>query len=140
MHRAAKHFAHGGTASKWLEPKSEPSTVALEPVFSSMVFLLITVSLSILAYNLLIGLRAICKVKTSLMERHLWGLNFILFFNFLFYVGVQLIYNVVLVSDAWQSDSVLRIHVSLLFRVLFSVRLFQNIEQSSLCYIVRVKF
>ena len=91
----------------------------------------------ILSFNLLIGLRVMCKVKTSLLERHLWGLNF--FFNFLFYIGVQLIYNVVLVSDVQQSDPFIRIHVSLLFWVLFSIRLFQNIVQSSLCYIVRVK-
>ena len=37
------------------------------------------------------------------------------FFNFLFYIGVQLIYNVVLVSDVQQSDPFIRIHVSLLF-------------------------
>ena len=36
----------------------------------------------------------------------------ILFFNF---IGVELIYNVVLVSGVQQSDSVIRIHISTLF-------------------------
>ena len=39
---------------------------------------------------------------------------FILFINFLFYIGVQLINNVVLVSGVQQSDSVIHIHVSIL--------------------------
>ena len=40
------------------------------------------------------------------------------------------------VSGIQQSDSVIHIHVSILFQVLFPFRLFQNIEQSSLCYTV----
>ena len=58
------------------------------------------------------------------------------FFNFLVYIGIQLINNIVLVSGVQQSDSVIRIHVSILFQVLFSFRLLQNTEQSSLCYTV----
>ena len=46
-----------------------------------------------------------------------------------------MINNAVLVSAlVQQSDSV--IHVSILFQILFPVRLLQNIEQSSLCYTV----
>ena len=45
-----------------------------------------------------------------------------------------MINNVVLVSDVQQSDSV--IYVSILFQILFSIRLLQNIEQQSLCYTV----
>ena len=57
------------------------------------------------------------------------------FFSFLkFYIGVQLIKNVVLVSGVQQSDSVIHIHVSIRFQILFPVRLLQNIEQNSLCY------
>ena len=41
-----------------------------------------------------------------------------------------------LVSGIQQSDSVIRIHVSILFQVLLPFRLLQNIEQSSLCYTV----
>ena len=59
---------------------------------------------------------------------------FFLFFNFLFYIGVELINNVVLVSGVQQSDSVIHVHVSILFQILFPIRLLHNIEQSSLCY------
>ena len=41
--------------------------------------------------------------------------------------------NAVLVSYIQQSDSVIHIHVSILFLILFPFRLLQNIEQSSLC-------
>ena len=41
--------------------------------------------------------------------------------------------NNVLVSGVQQSDSVIHIHVSILFQILFLFRLLQNIEQSSLC-------
>ena len=51
-----------------------------------------------------------------------------------------MINNVVLVSAVQQSDSVIHIHVSILFQILFPFRLLQNIEQSSLCYIVLVGY
>ena len=38
-----------------------------------------------------------------------------------------------LVSGVQQSDSVIHIHVSILFQILFPFRLLQNTEQSSLC-------
>ena len=41
-----------------------------------------------------------------------------------------------LVSGVQQSDSVIHMHVSILFQILFPFRLFQNIEQNSLCYTV----
>ena len=47
-----------------------------------------------------------------------------------------MINSVVLVSGVQQSDSVLYIHVFILFQIIFPVRLLQNIEQSSLCYTV----
>ena len=47
-----------------------------------------------------------------------------------------MINNVVLVSGVQQSDSVIHIHVSILFRILFPFRLLQNIEPSSLSYTV----
>ena len=55
---------------------------------------------------------------------------------FLFYIGAWLIKNVVLVSRVQQSDSVINIHVSILFQIPFPFRLLQNIEQCSLCYTV----
>ena len=56
--------------------------------------------------------------------------------KFLFYIGVQLINNVVLVSGIQQSDSLIHIHVSVLFQILFPFRLLQCTEKSFLCYIV----
>ena len=49
------------------------------------------------------------------------------FFNFLFYIGVQLIYNVVLVSGIQQSNSVIHMYVSILFQILFPYRLLESI-------------
>ena len=58
------------------------------------------------------------------------------FLNFLLHVGVQLVNNVVFVSDEQQSDSVLHIHISILSQIFFfSLRLLQKIEHSSLCCI-----
>ena len=51
------------------------------------------------------------------------------FFNFLFYIGIWLISNDMLVSGVQQSDSV--IHLPVLFPILFPFRLLYNIEQSS---------
>ena len=52
--------------------------------------------------------------------------------SFLFYMCVELTYNVVLISGVQQNDSVIHIHVSLLVQVLFPFRLLYNTEQSSL--------
>ena len=48
----------------------------------------------------------------------------------------QLIYNIVLVSGVQQHDSVIHIHIFILFQILFSQRLSQNVELSSLYYTV----
>ena len=48
-----------------------------------------------------------------------------------------MIYNVVLTSGVEQSDSLIHIHVSIRFQVLFPFRLLQNIEQSSPYTILR---
>ena len=52
------------------------------------------------------------------------------FLKILFYIGVELINTIVLVSGVQQSDSVIHIHVSILFQILFPFRLLQSIEQS----------
>ena len=52
------------------------------------------------------------------------------------FIGVQLIYNVVLVSVVQQSESVMHTHISTLFQILFPCRSLQSIEQSFLCYTV----
>ena len=48
----------------------------------------------------------------------------------------MLIYNVVFVSGVQHSDSVIHIHIYILFQILFPYRLSQNIEYSSLRYTV----
>ena len=55
------------------------------------------------------------------------------FFKKINFIGVQLIYNVVLVSGVQQSNSLIHIHIFILFKILFSCRLSQNTEQSFLC-------
>ena len=45
------------------------------------------------------------------------------YFYFLFYIGIELISNAVLVSGVQQGDSVIRICVSILFQVLFPFKL-----------------
>ena len=62
--------------------------------------------------------------------------GFLLFKKFLFHIGVQFTNNVVLVSGAQESDSVIHIHVSTLFQILFPFRLLQNTEQTCLSYTV----
>ena len=42
--------------------------------------------------------------------------------------GVQFLYNVVLVSGGQQSDSVIHIHIFILFQIFFPYRILQNIE------------
>ena len=48
------------------------------------------------------------------------------------FIGVQLLYNVVLVSAVPQGTSV--VHISPLFQICFPFRSLPSIEQSSLCY------
>ena len=45
--------------------------------------------------------------------------SLVVFFNFLFYIGIYLINNIVLVWGIRQSDSVIRIHASILFQISF---------------------
>ena len=49
-----------------------------------------------------------------------------LFKKFLFYIGAQLINNVVLLSGVQQSDSVIHIHISIFFQILFPLKGEQN--------------
>ena len=62
--------------------------------------------------------------------------SFFLKKDFLFYIGVQLINNVVLASGVHQSNSVVHIHVSILFQIVFPIMLLQSVKQSFLCYTV----
>ena len=44
--------------------------------------------------------------------------------------------SVVIVSGVWQRDSVVHIHVSVLFQILFPFRFLQDIEPNSMFYTV----
>ena len=46
----------------------------------------------------------------------------------LFYIGVYWIYNIVLVSGVLQTDSVIHLHIPILFQIHFQFRLLQNIR------------
>ena len=48
----------------------------------------------------------------------------------------QSINNVVLISGTQQNNLIIHVFGSILFQILFPVRLLQNIEQSSLCYTI----
>ena len=83
-------------------------------------------------------------IKWFLVVRGLQGLgtsmggrpeNIRFYLFFIIFIRVQLIYNV-LVSGVQQSDSVIRMHMFIPFYILFSYKLSQNVEQSSLCYSV----
>ena len=66
----------------------------------------------------------------------IWILCSIFFKNSIF-IGVQLLYNVVLVSSVQKSNSAKHKYISPLFWTSFPFRLLpQSIEQSSLCYTV----
>ena len=54
--------------------------------------------------------------------------NVYVLYKYLNFIGVQLIYNVVLVSDVQQSDSVIHIHIFIVFQILFPYRSLQSIE------------
>ena len=60
--------------------------------------------------------------------------TFGIFFSNFNFIGVELIYNAVLVSGALQSDSGIHINIFIIFQVLFPYKLLQNTEHSSLSY------
>ena len=64
---------------------------------------------------------------------HNWATNT---FTFKFYIGVELINNVVIVSGGQQRDSAIHTYVSILPQTPLPSRLSHNIEQSSLSYMV----
>ena len=76
------------------------------------------------------------------MNKHILHSNkeklYINFFIVLSFIEVQLTYIVVIISAMQQSDSVIHIHTSILFQIIFLHRLSQNFGQSSLCYVHQV--
>ena len=61
---------------------------------------------------------------------------FLTIFIFKIFIGVYLTYNVVSVSGVQQSESVIHMHTSTLFKILFPYTSLQSTEKSSLCYTV----
>ena len=74
------------------------------------------------------------KIKKITFRNHTEKILF--FKSFLFYIGVKLNNNVVIVSGEQQRDSAIHTHVSILPQTPLPSRLPHNIEQSSLCYAV----
>ena len=60
--------------------------------------------------------------------------NIVLFFNFLFYIGVELVYNAVLVSGVQQNDSVIYTYPFFL-QILFPYRLLEYWVEFPVLYI-----
>ena len=79
-----------------------------------------------------------------IQQQHSCQENFLVIFSyksmvsffFLIFIGVQLLYNILLVSAIQQSESAIRIHISPLFWISFPFKSPQSDEQSSLCYTV----
>lgn len=86
-------------------------------------------------FNSEAGPLALLGLSSEIGSRHLLlGLAACsVFFNSLFCIGVQLINEAMLVSDAQQSNSVTHVQLSSLFQTLFPLRLLPKLEQSSLC-------
>ena len=61
---------------------------------------------------------------------------FLIIKNFLFYVEIQPINSVVIVSGKQQRDSAIHLHICILPQTPLPSRLPRNVEQSSLCYAV----
>ena len=61
--------------------------------------------------------------KQDVFVQHVGGNNHFFFINLIFYIGVQLIYNVVFVSGVQRRDSFVHRYRTLLFQILFPWRL-----------------
>ena len=62
------------------------------------------------------------------------------FYSFVYFfkkiIGIQLTYNVVLLSGVQKNESVKHKHIPILFQIIFPYRSLQGIEYISLCYTV----
>ena len=125
-----------------LHPPSLPPLLCPDTSQSGLSCFTCSCSLVTKLISLLWGVNLIHNHVIQLPARKLWKLSITPSFmssplafvttlflkKFLFYTGVQLIYNVVLASGVQQSDPVIHIHISILFQILFPYRLLQNIE------------
>ena len=80
-------------------------------------------------YKSLALLTVITTVNFLVSKNIPWLGKFFLFVClFVFFIKVKLTYSVVLVSGIGQSESVMQIHISIPFQILFPYRLLYNIE------------
>ena len=77
-------------------------------------------------------LQATARMNVVVLEWEIWVACPSTAYLF-FFIGVQLFYNVVLVSTVQQSESAMCIHISPLFWISFPFRSLQITEQSSPC-------
>ena len=75
-------------------------------------------------------------LHSSYLGVYISTLSFYFYLKKFFFIEVQLIYKVVLVSGIQKSDSVIHTYIYILFHILFHSGLSQDIEYSSLCYTV----
>ena len=78
--------------------------------------------------------KSIIQLRCSVTHRHPCPVHTSIHYFLKFFIVVSLIYNVFSFSSQ-QSDSVIHIHISILFQILFHVGCYWML--SSLCYIVR---
>ena len=78
--------------------------------------------------------RPLCCNAQVLVQKYTEGCQSEHTFFSLIFIGVQLVYNVVLVFSAQQSESVIHIQISTNFQILFPYQPSQSVEYSSLCY------
>ena len=79
----------------------------------------------------------VCVFSHLTREKPVFSVNS--FFSrifFLIFIGVQLLYNVVLVSAVQQSELATRVHISPFLKIFFSFRSPRSIEYSSLSYTI----
>ena len=87
------------------------------------------------------GLIHFLRVRAHITHDMDYGMSLKHFLSFyIICILVQLINHAAWVSDVQESDSVIHIHVFILFQSLSSFRLLHNIEQSSQCYTVGYTF
>ena len=69
------------------------------------------------------------------IQRELFMCQALLFFhfNFLFYIGIYLINNIVIVSSEQQRDAAIHIHVSISLQVPFPSRLARHYSECFIC-------
>ena len=123
-----KSMKHSKSSSKrvWSDPSLIQETRKLQPDFNSFCFFIFDPNpfcfpkMTFLAFFFL--------YLTNIPHYVVLFYVILLFCLKIFFIGVQLIYNVMLLSPVHHSESILHTHISSLFQILFSYRSLQNIK------------